>query len=980
MFPNRVFWPDAVLGPTLLKWEAGDVISLRLTYLDTVGPAFVSAAATGNSLVLTFDETLDTASTPDASAFAVTVDGSDRTVTNVALSGSTATLTFSGAAITSGQAFTVSYAAPASGKLQDRYGNAAGDFAYPPLSTDATLRDLTLSGATLVPTFASGAYGYTASVANSDMETTVTPTLNDDGASYVIKLGGVVDEDGIIDLAVGENVITVEVTAEDTTSTQTYTVTATRAPDTTPPEVTITLDSEAPWLVQFEFSEPVTGFAEDDITVEEAEVWSLKPGSLTPDAAGEVFTVEIAPAPGFRGPLTVGIPAGAASDGAANPSPAASLLIADLDTGPAVLVYLEADTDSDGVPESSELRSGDFRARFVFIENGIFGDAVTDFDATDITVGNGSVVTDSLATDANSLMVNVTFDALIRPDTGCAPCDVTVDVAAGAAHDANGTPNVASETLTVRRYAAASTSATPHVASLAIHRDPNYLSYSVGIAFSEDIKGLEFGEIVLTNAAMRPLSSANQYYDFWLDAAAAGEVKIEIAASAYTDIGGAAPAAKFEYTFTAGEARSARAKGGAPAAKDAGAVTVSIPDAALRGIIERALNRQPGDPITNAEMADIVLLNLRGLGVADLTGLEHAVNLTDLYLDDSSLDLSPLSGLGVNIHVDGVIVRPAPPPLSTDATLRSLELSGAAFTFDPATTRYTAEVANEVAETTVTPTVNHDGATYAIKLEGVTDDDGTVPLAMGENVIAIEVTAEDGETAITYAVTVTRAKLPAPGPTATIDLSPSGSVVEGTAITVTTSFANLEFDSDTSDTDYIFRADVVDADECEGEGIGVERYMWQVDEDPEVRTGAISAACPVGEYTVAVSISSPDNVELASASASFSVVEPEPTDEPAPGSPPDVPDTPTGEVTGKGQVQLDWNDVAGAAYYQVRFCCGSTDWVELPTDGIEIVIDGSGATASNLPDYGFYYFSVRAGNAAGLSDWSDFLKLANPDQ
>ena len=78
-------------------------------------------------------------------------------------------------------------------------------------------------------------------------------------------------------------------------------------------------------------------------------------------------------------------------------------------------------------------------------------------------------------------------------------------------------------------------------------------------------------------------------------------------------------------------------------------------------------------------------------------------------------------------------------------------------------------------------------------------------------------------------------------------------------------------------------------------------------------------------------------------------------------------------------MQLDWNDVAAASYYQVRFCCGSTDWVELPTDGIEIVIDGSGATVSNLPDYGIYYFSVRAGNAAGLSEWSDFLILSNAD-
>ena len=42
-------------------------------------------------------------------------------------------------------------------------------------------------------------------------QTTVTPTLNDSGASYVIKLGGVKDADGVVSLSVGSNVITVEV-------------------------------------------------------------------------------------------------------------------------------------------------------------------------------------------------------------------------------------------------------------------------------------------------------------------------------------------------------------------------------------------------------------------------------------------------------------------------------------------------------------------------------------------------------------------------------------------------------------------------------------------------------------------------------------------------------------------------------------------------------------------------------------------------
>ena len=108
-----------------------------------------------------------------------------------------------------------------------------------PPSTDATLSALTLSGVDF-GTFDSTTSSYTAQVANSVSQTTVTPTVNDSGASYVIKLGGVTDADGVVSLSVGSNVITVEVTAEDDTTTRTYTVTVTRA---APPSTDATLSA-----------------------------------------------------------------------------------------------------------------------------------------------------------------------------------------------------------------------------------------------------------------------------------------------------------------------------------------------------------------------------------------------------------------------------------------------------------------------------------------------------------------------------------------------------------------------------------------------------------------------------------------------------------------------------------------------------------------------------------------------------------------
>ena len=95
-------------------------------------------------------------------------------------------------------------------------------------ATDATLSALSLSGITLTPTFAAAATTYTATVDYAVEETDVTPTTNHAGAGYVIKLGGVIDAAGSLGLAEGDNVITVEVTAEDGATTQTYTVTVTR--------------------------------------------------------------------------------------------------------------------------------------------------------------------------------------------------------------------------------------------------------------------------------------------------------------------------------------------------------------------------------------------------------------------------------------------------------------------------------------------------------------------------------------------------------------------------------------------------------------------------------------------------------------------------------------------------------------------------------------------------------------------------------
>ncbi|AVK83260.1 hypothetical protein C3943_06620 [Lysinibacillus sp. B2A1] len=99
-------------------------------------------------------------------------------------------------------------------------------------SSNANLSDLTLSSGSFLPVFSGGDFTYTASVENAITSLTVTPTAAD--ATAKIKVNGHAVNSGTasntIPLNVGENMVTIEVTAEDNTTQQTYTVTVTRFP------------------------------------------------------------------------------------------------------------------------------------------------------------------------------------------------------------------------------------------------------------------------------------------------------------------------------------------------------------------------------------------------------------------------------------------------------------------------------------------------------------------------------------------------------------------------------------------------------------------------------------------------------------------------------------------------------------------------------------------------------------------------------
>jgi hypothetical protein len=94
----------------------------------------------------------------------------------------------------------------------------------PPLGTDASLSSLSITGATLDPVFSPSATSYTAMVPQSADIAEVFASTNDSNATVSINSGA----SASVPLAVGDNTITIVVTAEDRIATRTYSVVVTR--------------------------------------------------------------------------------------------------------------------------------------------------------------------------------------------------------------------------------------------------------------------------------------------------------------------------------------------------------------------------------------------------------------------------------------------------------------------------------------------------------------------------------------------------------------------------------------------------------------------------------------------------------------------------------------------------------------------------------------------------------------------------------
>ena len=628
-------------------------------------------------------------------------------------------------------------------------GHKVGTTSQPAKSTDATLSALTLSDVNF-GTFASGTLSYTATVASSVTETTVTPTVNHSGASHVIKLGGVTDADGVIPLAAGDNVITVEVTAEDDTTTRTYTVTVTRLVVLQQTSTDATLSGLT--LTDVNFGTFASGT--ESYTASVAN--SVTETTVTPTVndSGARYVIKLSGVTGADGTVSLAV------------------------GGNVITVVVTAEDDSTKKTYSvtvtraaTSILAPDLTVPFVYTSKTkpfaysprfTLGVNVVNEgnDSSDSTTLHYYRSADSTITDGDTEVGTDAVDGLAASGRSIESIDLTAPSAPGTYYYGACVDEVSNESDTTNNCSAGIAWVVPETSTDATLSGLTLSDVNFGtFASSTTSYSAQVANSVSQTTVTPTKNHSGASYVIKLDGVTDtdGVISLSVGSNVIT-VEVTAEDGQTSRTYTVTLTRLASIQ---QESTDAtlSALTLSGIDfgtfrsgmTSYSAHVANSVRQTTVRPTVNDSGASYVI-KLGGVTDADGT-VSLAVGANVITVEVTAED-------GSTTQTYRVTVTRADPP-STDATLKGLTLSEVDFgIFDSTTTSYSTQVANSLSQTTVTPVVNDSGASRIIKIGGVTDSDGTVPLAVGSNVITVEVTAEDDSTTQTYTVTVTRAEPP----------------------------------------------------------------------------------------------------------------------------------------------------------------------------------------------------------------------------
>ena len=303
-----------------------------------------------------------------------------------------------------------------------------------------------------------------------------------------------------------QGAVTVSVTAAKATDAATNnniaSNTLSRTYDTAAPTITITSTSAdptnvSPIPVTITFSESVTGFIVEDITVTNGTAGSFA-------GSGTTYTASITPT--AQGAVTVSVAANVAVDGASNNNTASNTLSRTYDNiAPAVTITSTASDPTNVSPIPVTIT---------------FSESVTGFIVGDITVTNGTA--GSFAGSGTTYTANI---------TPTAQGTVTVSVAANVAVDGASNNNTASNTLS-RTY----NNTSPSVTITSTAPDPTNVSpIPVTITLSASVTGFIVGDITVTNGTAGSFAGSGTTYTASITPTAQGAVTVSVAANVAVD-------------------------------------------------------------------------------------------------------------------------------------------------------------------------------------------------------------------------------------------------------------------------------------------------------------------------------------------------------------------------------------------------------------------------------------------------------------
>ena len=570
---------------------------------------------------------------------------------------------------------------------------------------------------------------YTATVATDANEFTVMATPDNSAALSVDVADS--GEDSETFPFTGDSVsLNVVITAADGT-TKAYTITVTRAADTTVPSVdfggaTITEVGVIGEELEHDitFSEEVTGLVTTDFTVVGARITNI--GGRDGDA---VYTLAIEPS---ARTFTITLNANSVSDEAGNTGPAENPLAARRVTGTAA--------NQPPVAEAGDAQS-------------VIADAVVTLDGS-ATDPDGDALTYSWTQTSGT---NVTLsDAAIAAPTFTAPASATVLVFTLTVTDDSGdsATNTHSDTVTITVTAPAKPVIVGSGAVSQRENTETVANYTAQDAEGNPVSvtwtrvGADADSFAISGDGRLGFANDPNYEDPQ-DTGADNVYQITVIATDSTTSASSELAVTITVTNVDERGRITAISGAVQAGQTLTAGAVTDPD-----------SPDPSSPVTVTgwqwqDAADDS--NIAGATAATYTLTADEVGKTIqvivTYTDGHGPDKTVTSAATVAVLAADV-------DLSADADLSALTLSVGDLVpaFAAATVDYTAEVGNAVPRIRVTPTVNDATASVTVAGTAVASGRASAPidLNVGANAIAIVVAAQDA-TEKTYTVSVTRA-------------------------------------------------------------------------------------------------------------------------------------------------------------------------------------------------------------------------------